>query len=84
VKPVEDEIIDTTIPQLPRVVADMVRVHRLLGCRPGEVCRMRPCDINSRGEIWEHRPFKHKTDWRDEDLENVYQIGPQAQAILRP
>ncbi len=33
VKPVPDKVIEATIPYLPRVVADMVRVHRLIGGR---------------------------------------------------
>lgn len=38
VGPVDDAIVDTTIKKLRRVPADMVRVQRLSGCRPGEVC----------------------------------------------
>lgn len=37
VLPVDDAVIDATIPHLPPVVADMVRFQRLTGCRPGEV-----------------------------------------------
>lgn len=83
VKPVPDAVIDATIKHLPRIVADMVRIQRRTGMRPGEVCRMRPCDIDRRGKVWEYRPFKYKTDYLDDDADNVIAIGLKAQAILR-
>lgn len=83
VKPVHDAVIDATIKHLPRIVADMVRIQRLTGTRPGEVCRMRPCDIDRRGKVWEYRPFKYKTEYLDDDADKVIPLGPKAQAILR-
>jgi integrase len=83
VKPVPDAVIDATIKHLPRIVADMVRIQRRTGMRPGEVCRMRPCDIDRRGKVWEYRPFKHKTDYLDDDADKVIAIGLKAQTILR-
>lgn len=38
VMPVSDAVIEATIPFLRTVVADMVRLQRLRGCRPDEVC----------------------------------------------
>ena len=35
VGPVADAVVDATLPALPAVVADMVRLQRLTGCRPG-------------------------------------------------
>ena len=46
VKPVAPEIVEATLPHLPQVVADMVRFQRLTGARPGEVCQLRPMDID--------------------------------------
>lgn len=43
VLPVDDLIIEATLKFLPPVVADMVRFQRLVGCRPGELCQLRPC-----------------------------------------
>ncbi len=34
VKPVDDKLVDATLPCLPHVLVDMVRVQRLTGCRP--------------------------------------------------
>jgi hypothetical protein len=38
VRPVDDEVVEATLPYLPEIVADMVRLQRLTGARPGEVC----------------------------------------------
>ena len=54
--PVADEVVEATLPHLPMVVADMVRFQRLTGCRPGEVCQLRPCDVDRSGEVWQYRP----------------------------
>jgi integrase len=48
--------------------------------RPGEVCAIRPCDIDRSGEIWTYRPESHKTEHHDRD--RVVFIGPKAQALL--
>jgi integrase len=62
VLPVPDEIVDKTLPRLPQVVADMVRLQRLTGCRPGEICALRPCDVDRTGEIWCYTPAGHKME----------------------
>ena len=33
----------------------------MAGMRPGEVCSMRPADIDTSGDLWIHRPIHHKT-----------------------
>lgn len=53
VQAVDNALVDATLPHLPDVSADMVRVQRLTGCRPAEVCMIRPCDIDRSGEVWE-------------------------------
>lgn len=82
VKPVANEVVDATLPFLPPVVADMVRIHRLTGCRPGEICQMRPMDVDRSNEVWAYRPESHKTEHHGR--ERVIFLGPQAQDILRP
>ena len=77
-----DDVIDATLPHLPPVVADMVRFERLTGCRPGEVCMIRPCDVDRSGEVWQYRPESHKTEHHGR--ERIIYIGPQAQEVLRP
>ena len=80
--PVPDAVLDATLPHLPTVVADLLRVVRLTGCRTGEACGMRRADIRMEGDVWTWTPPAHKTAWRGH--RRVIAIGPKAQAILRP
>lgn len=82
VPPVDDAIVDATLPHLPAVVADMVRVQRLTGCRPGEVCTLRPCDLDRSNAVWAYTPASHKMEHKGRP--RVVMIGPKAQAILAP
>ncbi len=82
VEPVEDVVVEATIPHLRPVVVDMIRFERLTGARPDEVCSMRPCDIDRSGEIWRYAPGSHKTEHKGRG--RIIFIGPQAQEILRP
>lgn len=80
--PVPDEMVDATLPSLAPVVADMVRFQQLTGCRPGEACIIRPCDVDRSGSVWCYRPESHKTEHHDR--ERFVMIGPHAQEVLRP
>ena len=82
VQPVADDVVNATLPHLPEVVANMVRFQRLTGCRPGEVCIIRPCDVDTSGDVWTYRPESHKTEHHGRD--RVICIGPKAQNVLRP
>ena len=82
VTPVPDEVVENTLPHLPDVVADMVRLQRLTGCRPGEVCILRPRDVDRSGDVWRYIPAGHKTEHRGK--QRIVFIGPKARAILAP
>ena len=82
VSPVDDRVVDATLPYLPEIVADMVRFQRLTGARPGEVCSLRPCDIDRSDEVWVYRPSHHKMDHCD--TSRLIMIGPLAQEVLLP
>jgi integrase len=82
VRPVDDSVVDATTPHLAGVVADMVRFQRLTGCRPEEVCQVRPCDVDRTGDVWTYRPQSHKTEHHGR--ERIICLGPQSQALLRP
>lgn len=79
---VDDSIVDATIPHLPDVIADMVRIQRLTGARPGEVCSLRPCDIDRTSDVWLYTPSEHKTEHHEKG--RVIVIGPKAQEVLVP
>jgi len=82
VMPVSSAIVEATLPHLPKVVADMVSFQRLTGCRPGEVCQIRPCDVDRSDEVWVFRPASHKS--QHHGRERRIFVGPKAQAILLP
>ncbi len=82
VLPVDDATVKATLPHLGAVVADMVRFQRLTGCRPGEVCSVRPMDVDRSGEVWTYKPESHKTEHHGK--ERFIFIGPKAQAVLVP
>jgi len=82
VKPVSNELVDRTLPHCPPVVADMIKVQRLTGMRPSEVCALTPGMIDRSGTVWIAKLEDHKNAWRDKPRE-IY-IGPKCQAILRP
>jgi integrase len=88
IPPVPDPIVEETLSFLGAIVADMVRLQRLTGMRPGEVCVLRPGDIERPWRtidgvvMWVFKLDEHKTDWRGH--QRWVPIGPQAQALLAP
>lgn len=82
VQPVPDEVVEMTLPYMSPIVADMVRVQRLTGMRPGSVVLMRPCDLDRSDDVWVYTPSSHKTEHHGIELKVL--VGPQAQAILTP
>ena len=80
VLPVDDATVEATLPHLPSVIADMVRFQRITGCRPAEVCIVRPCDLDRSGEVWTYQPESHKTEHHGR--ERIIFVGPKAQAVL--
>lgn len=82
VRPVPESDMRATLPHLPPPVRAMVEVQFLTGCRPGEICILRPCDIDRSGDVWCFVPHSHKTEHHDRQR-RIF-IGPQAQEILKP
>lgn len=85
VKPVPAADVDATIPFLPPVVADMVRLQRLTGMRPGEVFSMRAGDVaaTDSGALYTLRT--DKTDYRRAvGNKRRVPLGPKAWKLLFP
>ena len=80
VKPVSDDVIDATLPELSRTVAAMVRIQRITGMRPSEVFEMRASEIDRSSTPWIYVKEKHKNAWRGQ--KKRVPLGPQARAIL--
>jgi integrase len=65
----------------PKAIAAMIELQWLTGMRPGEVCIMRPCDIEIRNkDEWVYRPHTHKTEHHE--LDRRIPLGPKARAIV--
>ena len=79
---VDDAIVDATLPFLSPILQAMVRFQRLTGARPGEVCQLRPLDIDRSEDIWWFVPQEHKTEHHGR--QRVITIGLRAQEILLP
>src|SRR5207248_2562298 len=82
VMPVPEESIRAILPHLSPQVPAMVQLQHLCGARPREVVAIRPCEVDTTGEIGLYRPRGHKTE--PLDRRKVIMLGPQAQAVLRP
>lgn len=82
VQPVDEALVTVTLSFCSPVVADMIRVQLLTGCRPSEVCMLTPGMIDRKGEVWTARLESHKT--AHHGRERIIYFGPQAQQILMP
>jgi integrase len=82
VRPVAASDVSVVLPHLSPVLQAMIRFQLLTGCRPGEVCILRPCDLDRSGTAWCYRPESHKTEHHG--LERRIFVGPAAQALLLP
>src|SRR5262249_48293887 len=85
IESVPDEVVEATLSHFPRSeqAADMVRLQRLMYCRPGELVAMQVEEIDRRDpDCWWYRPQFHKTMHKGKVRE--IPIGRKAQAILLP
>jgi integrase len=81
VKPVPDEHVEKILPHVSPVAADVIRLMRHCGCRPGEVKNITVEAIDrSNPDVWTCSLSKHKTAYRGR--ERVLYFGPRCQAIL--
>ena len=80
VVPVDFEAVEQTLPFLPPVARDVVRLLRLSGARVGELCQLRMRDLDRTGPVWLYRLQKHKTTHHGHS--RTIAFGPQAQLIL--
>jgi integrase len=82
VMPVDEDVVAATIACCSKQTADMIRFQQLTGCRPGEVCTIKPIEIDREHEVWRYTPGSHKMEHRGRH--RVILIGPKAQSILQP
>jgi integrase len=93
--PVDENVVEATIPFVAPQVAAMIRLQLLTGMRSGEVVVMRGIDVDTAGRagqggvpLWFYRPGsdqgavgQHKTAHHGHD--RVIRLGPRAQAIIK-
>ena len=83
IDPVAESVVLATLPQLSAQVAAMVRLQLLTAARPGEVCSIRPRDVDRADpSCWVYRPGSHKTEHHGRD--RVIVLGPRAIEVIRP
>lgn len=76
---VDHKLVKATLPHLTKVVADRVRFQQLTGCRPGEVCEIRPGMVDRSSEVWTITVDQYKTAYQGN--ERIVSVGPKALAV---
>ena len=82
VKPVAIESVNAIQPFTSRQIWAMVQLQLLTAARAGEICQLRPCDVDRTGEVWVYRLHQHKT--AHHGFERKIFIGPRGQQVLAP
>jgi integrase len=82
VRPVPEAFIEAVKPHVSPQVRAMIELQSLTAMRPGEVCIMRTCDLETSGRVWVFCPQHHKTKHHGHKRE-IY-LGPRAQEVLGP
>lgn len=82
VKPVPDAHVAAIEPYVSRQVWAIVQLQLLTSARAGELCIMRPVDLDTAGKVWLYRPAAHKGTHLGRD--RVIYVGPRGQQVLAP
>lgn len=93
--PVPIDVFERTLPLLTAPVRAMALLQRYTGMRPGEVCILRPRDVQKDAlhidgvSIWVYRPGSHLKHGKHkgahhEDGQAQIALGPKAQEVLTP
>ena len=84
---VSDDVIRRTLPFLPPILQTMIKIQRLLGCRPSEVFNMRVGEIDkdSDPELWLYRLSHHKMEKKSKRRrKKVLVLSKLEQELLMP
>ena len=82
IKPVPIDHVNAIEPFVSPQVWAMIQLQLFTAARAGELCQMRPCDIDRTSGVWVYRPEKHKTAHHGFDRKIF--IGPRGQEVLSP
>jgi quercetin dioxygenase-like cupin family protein/integrase len=72
---VDQKPVNAVLPHMTQVLADMVRFQQLVGCRPGELVRIKPGMVDRSGDVWTITLAEHKTAYRGK-ARTIY-VGPK-------
>ncbi|HUX15523.1 MAG TPA: hypothetical protein VMW52_03570, partial [Phycisphaerae bacterium] len=81
VRPVPAAYIERVLDAVDAPVADMIRVQLYTGMRSGELCILRPMDLDTAGKVWLYEPGHHKTahvGGGERTSRKLVAIGPRA------
>jgi len=81
-KPVSDDALLRTLPYLPPTLQSMVKVQRLIGARPSEICNLTVGAVNQSGDVWEILLTEHKT--KAHVGERTIKLRPEAREFIAP
>ena len=79
---VELSEVEKTLPYLSPTLQAMVHLQLATACRPSELFRMTPAQVDRRGKVWIYRPDRHKTAQYGKP--KTIPINAEAEAVLRP
>ena len=82
VRGVEWETVERTLPYMLPQVRAMVLIQWECGARPGEICNMRPCDIDTTGPVWMYCPPDHKT--AHHGIHRTIALNATCQELIQP
>jgi integrase len=82
VRPAPVRSVKEVLKRVRPVVRAMILFQVHTGCRPGEVCRLKPRRVDRASGVWVYRPRRHKTAHHGKRREIL--IGPRAQKVLGP
>jgi integrase len=66
-----------------RQVSALIDLQLLTGARSGELLKLRPCDLDTTGDVWFAILDDHKTAWAT-GKPKLLAFGPRAQKVLAP
>ena len=82
VKPVSMGLVNPLQVFVSKQVWAMIQLQLYTASRAGEICQMRPCDIDRDRRIWVYKMQQHKT--AHHGFERKIFIGPRGQTVLAP
>lgn len=80
IEPVDEAHYQAALPFVRPQVRALLELLTLTGMRPGEACRIRPCEIDTTAAVWVYRPKQHKGRWRGKS--RAVSLGSRAQKLL--